>query len=239
MQKIKLLTFVVLTSFFSFSSAEEASSLTESKLTDSQIRHAESWQLSRSEYKKYLEIMKSPRAYFTPNLDKNPLLALALESKSEEERAKYADKWVQIQFDNNVKVIGWQLDVNEAWKRNYPGMKRFVYKKPGLEHQKISEMFKPINDPLPFNLQKPRAQLYVKLSNCKECIEAFNVQMKELQSGAIEGIDVQFIGDVDKKAIVQWAISQNIKAEDVNEHRIITLNVSDKKISKLPFVELK
>ena len=65
---------------------------------------AKQWHLTVAEYQRFKQILTSPRACFTPNLAKNPLLALALESETEIEQQRYADLWVQMQFENNKKV---------------------------------------------------------------------------------------------------------------------------------------
>lgn len=213
------------------------------KLTKSQETHAEQWSLSVEEYKEYLQIMQSPRAYFTPNLDKNPLLALALEAKTDEEREEYADRWVQIQFDSNVKVLAWQLEVSAAWKRKFPGVPRFAYRKPGLSQHAVSNLaFSPqaksSNNVLERLLKpKPRAQLFVSAINCEKCIKAFEQQYKALKSGDIEGVDVHFVGSPSKQTIIDWAVARRLLAADVNESRIVTLNVAEKQVSTVPMVE--
>ena len=251
MSKIKLLS-LLLIGLLSFdvvfaesnSHQETKTRFTESKLSKAQIRHAESWELSFDEYEQYLEIMDSPRAYFTPNLEKNPLLALALESKSVLERQKYADRWVNIQYENNIKVISWQLDVSAAWERNYPGIQRFNYKKPELNHLTIQGMLK--NNPTPEflpeflkNKQQNRAHVYISLGDCGGCAKAFETQYQSLKKGMLEGVDVFFVGDASKKQIIEWAISNKLASTDVNDKRIITLNVAENTPKNIPFVEFK
>ena len=228
--------------------------VTQSSLSKADIVHAKQWKLSSKEYEKYKEILRSPRAYFTPNLEKNPLLALALESESEIERQRYADKWVQMQFENNIKVISWQLEVTEAWKRAFPGTPKFAYKNPETAHYAVSNMKNPkastLNNDwsrlrgneLDITLtEKPRAQLYLSTDNCEKCIDAYKRQYKMLKSGKYSGLDIHFIANPTKKQIVQWATKRvsdsGLDASDVNEHRTVTLNVAEKEVEKVPFVE--
>lgn len=255
MSKIRLLVFTSIICCIGLCSQVFANQVDEAKkenssLTKSEIRHAESWGLSKDEYKEFQRILTTPRAFFTPNLKNNPLLALALESESQEERDRYADRWVKIQFDNNVKVVSWQLTVNGAWDRNYPGYKPFAYKKHGLEHQTIKslvnpdkrpidDLFKPDNRPLPFAIEKKRVQLYITASNCNKCDNAFLQQYKELEKGIVGGIDVFFVGGESQEDIVRWAVMQKLSKEDVNEHRLVTLNHSKKQLKKIPYVEFK
>lgn len=261
MSKNKLIfSFIIVFSFvFSvFAQEEKDQSLTLNKKTlttsslmsASEANHAKQWKLSLKEYSRYKEILRSPRAYFTPNLDKNPLLALALESESNIDRQRYADKWVQIQFENNVKVIGWQFEVSKAWARAFPGVPRFSYKQPETSHHAIANMGKmpPENDifntsPNQRSLEdmikpKPRAQLYISVDDCNECSASFNRQYAELQSGALSGIDLHFVGGSSTKdKIIQWAIDNKLNANDVNDKRVITLNVAEKSVSKVPLLE--
>ncbi|NQY36351.1 MAG: hypothetical protein HRT37_15520 [Alteromonadaceae bacterium] len=215
-------------------------------LTKSQLSHAQLWSLSRDEYKRYLKILNSPRGYFTPNLEKNPLLALALEAETQAERKKYADHWVRLQYENNVKVISWQLDVNEAWKRQYPGVPRFTYKKPALSKYSISRLTSAsshagstIEALLQKQANKPRSQLYIAINQCDFCVKAFKQQYSDLKSGKIAGLDIHFISNPTKVQIIEWATDQKLDALEVNDQRIVTLNIAEKTVKSVPFVEFK
>ena len=225
--------------------ASSGASVTQGRLSGSELNHAKQWNLSTEEYEKFKEILKSPRAYFTPNLEKNPLLALALESESAIDRKKYADRWVQMQYENNVKVIAWQLEVSEAWQRQYPGIPKLSYKNPetsqfAISNQSNAAMSPVANGRQPFSFptaDKPRAQLFIAIDGCAECPVAYRRQYEALQSGKISGVDVHFVGSPNKQQIVDWAVAQKLDAADVNERRVITLNVADKDVPRLPIVE--
>lgn len=218
--------------------------------------HAKQWNLSEREYERYKEILKSPRAYFTPGLENNPLLALALESESEVDKQRYADKWVQIQFENNIKVISWQLEVDRAWERAFPGVPKFAYKKPEISHYAVANMNNPASrsnvsnfssslkkQPLVEELikTKPRAQLYLAIDNCDKCVKAYQRQYELLKAGKYSGLDVHFISEPSKEQIIGWAKARvadsGLKALDVNESRVVTLNTAKKDVSKVPLVE--
>lgn len=221
--------------------------IVKSTLSKTESSHAKQWKLSDKEYERYKEILRSPRGYYTPNLDKNPLLALSLEEESPQKRQDYADRWVQIEFDNAVKVISWQLEVSRSWKRQFPGVPRFSYKDPATAHNAISNMGKrnnvqfspnPINNNANFDsVIAPRAQLYIRINNCKDCVLSFKKQLNAARVGKISGVDVHFIGNPNKENIGRWAIGNGLSVEDVNNTRIVTLNLTDKKISKVPKVE--
>ncbi len=212
-----------------------AKQISKNKLTASQQDHAKLWQLSTDEYRQYLKIMQSPRAYFTPNLEKNPLLALALEAKSEQEKSQYADRWVQIQYDNNLKVIAWQLEVSAAWQRNFPGIPRFTYKQPGMSQHAVSNQS--FSAKKPKDRSKTRAQLYISIENCDPCTKAFHQQYKQIQSGKIAGVDIHFVGAPSKEEIVQWALAQGLNLTEVNQRRTVTLNLAEKGLKNVPQIE--
>lgn len=216
--------------------------LTTTELDTTQVALAKHWKLSEKEMARFKEILQSPRAYFTPNLDKNPLLALALEAETEEERASYADRWVQLQYDNNVKVIAWQLEVDEAWKRQYPGIPRFAYKQPAFADQVIANQQNQQNNgsflTQLFNqkAEAPRAQLYITTNECSACTRLYDQQLAALKAGKISGVDLFFEPGTAKDAIVSWAVKNKVSADDVNNRKVITLNVSET-AKNIPVIE--
>jgi integrating conjugative element protein (TIGR03759 family) len=204
--------------------------LTATELETTQFALAKHWKLSEKEMVRFKEILQSPRAYFTPNLDKNPLLALALEAETEEERASYADRWVQLQYDNNVKVIAWQLEVDEAWKRQYPGIPRFAYKQPAFADQVIANQQKGgsfLTQLFNQKAEAPRAQLYITTKDCSACIRLYDQQLAALTAGKIAGVDLFFEPGTAKDEIVSWAVKHKVSADDVNTRKVITLNVAE------------
>lgn len=206
------------------------------RLSSSDLQHAKSWGLSNKQYARYKEILRSPRAYFTPNLDKNPLLALALEAESDSERAELADAWVRIQYQNNINIVKWQLTVSDAWNRNYPDIPRFAYKNNANKHYAISKIDGLNSNLINDLLSKKRAELYLK-TNCSDCIDEFKSLRKQLDSNKIEGIDVFFVNKPTHEEMIDWALQQNISIEEVSKLRVITLNYARKKINKLPLVK--
>lgn len=214
----------------------------EIKLTQHEKAHASRWNLSPKEYQRYKQILKSPRAYFTPNLDKNPILALALESRTKEERQHYADLWVKIQYENNLKSLVWVLSVDEAWKRNYPGVPRFTYGQPQAEHHAASQKNQPtfkaatLDDVLK-NSKPNRKKIFVKTTDCSTCVTKLRELKNALKVGAISGIDVFFVDNPDKATVARWGANQGITLQEVNEKRIITLNRTSTHDGLVPYVE--
>ncbi len=77
-------------------------------------RVASDWGLQPQEWARYREL--------TPNLD--PLSALGIEARTDEERLRYAELQVQIEARRVEKLLAYQRAYDEAWQRLNPGMQR-------------------------------------------------------------------------------------------------------------------
>ncbi|WP_052447985.1 hypothetical protein [Vibrio rotiferianus] len=210
------------------------------ELNSIERNHAAQWKLTDEEYARYKEIMSGPRPYFTPKLDRNPLLALALQARSNAERERYADQWVKIQYENNVRVLVWGLFVGEAWERNYPGVPRFTYgQKPTSQQFSVSHLVKGVD---PFSsvarAEKKRVKVYVTLTGCDKCDHVLETQIETLKNDSIGGIDIFFVGEASKADIAKWSLSHGITPKQVNEDKTITLNLGRNYKGGVPNVQL-
>lgn len=86
------------------------------------IRLAKDWGLREDEFSRYRELMEGPLGIYSPNLD--PLSALGIEARSDEERRRYAEMQVQAESRRVEKLLAYQRAYDEAWQRLYPGMQR-------------------------------------------------------------------------------------------------------------------
>ena len=59
---------------------------------------------------------------YSPNLD--PLSALGIEARTDEERRRYAELQVQVEARRVEKLLAYQRAYDEAWQRLNPGMQR-------------------------------------------------------------------------------------------------------------------
>lgn len=66
--------------------------------------------------------MEGPIGVYSPSLD--PLSALGIEARSDEERRRYAELQVQVEARRVEKLLAYQRAYDEAWQRLYPGMQR-------------------------------------------------------------------------------------------------------------------
>ncbi|EPB9494610.1 TPA: TIGR03759 family integrating conjugative element protein [Pseudomonas aeruginosa] len=99
------------------SSLEQAASI-----VGSDERKARDWGLRPEEWSRYKDVMQGPLGIFSPNLD--PLTALGIEARSEEERRRYAELQVQVEARRVEKTLAYQRAYDAAWQRLHPDMLR-------------------------------------------------------------------------------------------------------------------
>ena len=80
------------------------------------------WGLQPQEWARYRELMDGPLGIYSPNLD--PLSALGIEARTDEERRRYAELQVQIEARRVEKLLSYQRAYDEAWQRLNPNMQR-------------------------------------------------------------------------------------------------------------------
>src|SRR3990167_8870549 len=85
-------------------------------------RVASNWGLQPQEWVRYRELMDGPLGIYSPNLD--PLSALGIEARTDEERRRYAELQVQVEARRVEKLLAYQRAYDEAWQRLNPGMQR-------------------------------------------------------------------------------------------------------------------
>ena len=107
---------------------QQTSNVQPSRTSQSQIAHsqdarlAKEWGLREDEFARYRELMEGPLGIHSPNLD--PLSALGIEARSDEERQRYAALQVQAEARRVEKLLAYQRAYDEAWQRLNPGMQR-------------------------------------------------------------------------------------------------------------------
>lgn len=83
---------------------------------------ARDWGLGTEEWARYEELMDGPLGIYSPNLD--PLSALGVEARSNEERRRYAELQVQAEARRVEKLLAYQRAYDDAWQRLHPGLQR-------------------------------------------------------------------------------------------------------------------
>ncbi len=150
-------------------------------------RKAERWNLSETEYKRYLQLMRSERGLWSPGLD--PLTALGVSAESGAERRRYAELFVAKEYERSRKELEFQRAVDAAWKRLYPDIGRLSQRTlRGLGHHR-------------------RVQRYalVVRPGCERCDALLDEQLAGFIESAPEGVDVYVAGLAgDDLALRDW-----------------------------------
>ena len=81
-------------------------------------RLARDWGLRPEEWARYRQLMQGPLGIYSPNLD--PLTALGIEARSDEERNRYAELQVQAESRRVGKTLAYQRAYDAAWQRLFP-----------------------------------------------------------------------------------------------------------------------
>lgn len=175
---------------------ERASTTTHSQaLTLDESKQAGDWGLQNDEWTRYRELMRGPLGIHSPGLD--PLTALGIEARTDEERRHYAELQVQAEARRVEKLLAYQRAYDEAWQRLAPDL------------QRIS----PAAEPVP-------ARLAVFVSaQCPTCAQ----QVRRLQAAG-SAFDLYLVGSGgDDARLRAWAQAAGIDPVKVRAGHI-TLN---------------
>ena len=165
-------------------------------------RAARDWGLQPQEWARYQELMAGPLGIHSPNLD--PLSALGIEARSEEERRRYAELQVQAEARRVGKALAYQRAYDAAWQRLFPGQPRVSL--PGAKAQGAG------------NTGSGRLAVFVK-ADCAPCAQ----RVQQLQAAGT-AFDLYMVGSrQDDARIRQWATQACIDPAMVRA-RTITLN---------------
>ena len=165
---------------------------------------ARDWQLSGEEWARFQALMQGPLGTYSPNLD--PLTALGVEARSDEERRRYAELQVRAEMHRVEKLLAYQRAYDEAWQRLHPDMPRVIL--PGAE-----PAFSPVA-----TATNGRPALFVK----DDCTACGRVAQRLQEAGT--DFDIYVVGShADDDRIRTWA--RRIGIDPTRERsRNITLN---------------
>jgi len=185
---------------------------------------ARAWGLQIEEWTRYQNLMNGPLGIYSPGLD--PLTALGIEARNDEERRRYAERQVQAESMRVAKELAYQQAYDEAFRRLYPDLMPVVGLA-GLDSSKSGStgtayVQQSGEDNGQSNGQSDgRLAVFVK-ENCPACDERVVALQKANQS-----FDIYVVGsNADDAVVRRWATRAGIDADKVRE-RIITLNHDD------------
>ncbi|MCE8005312.1 TIGR03759 family integrating conjugative element protein [Billgrantia ethanolica] len=172
---------------------------------------AREWGLTDQEWERYETLMEGSRGIWSPDLD--PLTALGVEARSDQERRRYAELLVEVEKARVESELAFQRAYDEAWQRLYPNelpVDSFLTSAQG----QVGVFPATANQS-----QASRLSLHVAARDCAEC-DATVAQL--LDSGV--PMDVFVIdSEGDDGVIRQWARERSIPVSRV-QAREITLN---------------
>ncbi|MFA7388391.1 MAG: TIGR03759 family integrating conjugative element protein [Thiohalobacteraceae bacterium] len=167
-------------------------------------QQARDWGLRLDEWAHYRELMRGPLGVHSPNID--PLTALGIEARSDEERRRYAELQVQVEARRVEKLLAYQRAYDAAWQRLYPDLQRVAL--PGAGTASVPTM----------TPQGNRIAVFVK-DACPACDRV----VERLQAAGTR-FDLYMVGSRhDDARIRRWATQAGIDPAKVRA-RAITLN---------------
>jgi integrating conjugative element protein (TIGR03759 family) len=167
-------------------------------------QHARDWGLSVDEWTRYRDLMQGPLGIYSPNLD--PLTALGIEARSDQERRRYAELQVQTEAHRVEKLLAYQRAYDDAWQRLHADMPRVILPDAGVA-------FSPVTP-----AASGRIAVFVK-DACPACDQA----ALRLQAAGME-FDIYVVGSrADDARIRAWAQRIGIDPAKVRSGQV-TLN---------------
>lgn len=188
---------------------DRASALIPSQDRTTAIEHndeqrAQDWGLRVEEWARYRELMQGPLGVYSPSLD--PLTALGIEARSDEEQRRYAELQVQVEARRVEKLLTYQRAYDAAWRRLHGDMPRVILPDAGPAHSPATAA------------TSDRLAVFVKEA-CAACEQT----VQRLQAAGTE-FDLYFVGSHNDDAHLRaWAHRTDIDPAKVNS-RAITLN---------------
>ena len=186
--------------------ANSATNTIDQGLSEGERIQARHWKLTDKEWTRYKEIMNGRRGIWSPGLD--PVTALGVHAETEQERTRYAELWVQLEYERTDKELAFERARLEAAKRLYPDQ-------PAINNQQFIDNFKDRRAAI----EQRQMVLFVGL-DCEVCEDLVPRLYKTLGAGG--KLDI-YISNANDQQIREWAADHDIPPELVQQ-RVITLN---------------
>lgn len=182
------------------STVQQQSQYRQSQQQESEAK-AKEWGLTLEEWNRYIELMNGERGMWSPNLD--PLTALGIEARTEEEQIKYARLLAKKYRERILKELDFDKLYRQEYKKMYP-------------------------NELPFEVEPHISQAvgrviyFTRLDNCDSC----KTDLKKMLNYANNQtpVDIYIVGqNVSDNDIHKWAAENHIDPIKVSK-KLITLN---------------
>lgn len=189
----------------------------ESRVAESQARSSTTaelderlawdWGLKTEEWARYRHVMQGPLGVYSPNLD--PLTALGIEARTEEERRRYAELQVHVERRRVEKLLAYQRAYDDAWQRLYPKQLRVDASGAASRLPSSRQLASPV---------ERRLAVFVSTA-CTACDQ----RVKQLQVAG-QAFDIYMVGSENDNALIrQWAARAGVDPAKVRAGTI-TLN---------------
>lgn len=166
---------------------------------------AQEWGLQPEEWERYQELMDGQLGIYSPGLD--PLTALGISARNDEERRYYAGKQVMAEMQRVERELAYQKAYDEAFQQMFPGLMPVNFSASSSPAPAVSI---PSGD--------GRLAVFVR-EDCKPC----EVKVQQMQNAGL-AFDLYMIDSrQDDTLIRRWATRIGIDAQKVLS-RTITLN---------------
>jgi len=195
--------------------AEHASATARSE--ESQVHHRtsadrqsgdkpwEQWNLTRTDWNRYQEIMSGPRGTWSPDI--SPVSALGIHAITEVDRMRYATIAATQDWERLMSERAWYLTYGVAKERYF--------------NERLKEL-----EASQKALSDTAASDHLVLFTDDQC----NPQCRRAVSTALDTgatIDIYFVGVSNRDAIGEWAKANRIPPEAVNKTKRVTLNIDN------------
>lgn len=174
--------------------------------TEIDERLARDWGLNAEEWARYRQLMQGPLGMYSPNVD--PLTALGIEARTEDERRRYAELQVHAERRRVEKLLAYQRAYDHAWQRLYPTLQPLIK----------SATDSPLSSRHLSSQVERRVAVFVS-NNCPACEQ----RVRQLQAAGL-AFDLYMIGSNNDDALIRrWAADAGIDPSHVRSGKI-TLN---------------
>lgn len=183
----------------------------------------QAWNLTTEEWQRFEQLMDGPLGIYSPNID--PLTALGIEARSDEERLRYARLQVQAEAQRVEKLLAYQRAYDAAWQQQFPGLPVLLDETQASDT--LSATLRGLN-PAPASgtnrlllsqaVSSARLAVFVE-DNCPVCETAIQKLQAEGQA-----FDLYMVGsEAEDSRIRAWARQSGIQPDKVRAGHI-TLN---------------
>lgn len=173
----------------------------------------EQWNLTESEWQRYLTLMRGVRGSISPNT-LSPVEVLGVHARDDQERMQYARLWAKIMRDDVERILRFQAAYDAAWRELNPSGE--IIDLANLPRSNVDDQAVQPGD---------RVLLFLRLQDCPEC-QVLSTRVQRAAHEADAQLDIFFTDTEpgkDDQALRDW-IARNRFDIDRLKQKKITFN---------------